>query len=210
MITLYYSAGACSMGIHVVLNELGLEFDLVRAADDAGNKNPDFLKINPRGAVPAIKIDDLEMAEGAAILLHLTDTYPNNLMPKSGSARAKALQILMFANATLHPAYARMFGLRKSGLEGEVVDKLMQHCFDQINKLWAELDAELAKQPYLSGDQITLADILVTVIGNWGMSFAADRIKHGKNCKDLFKRVIERPSYQAAIKREQVEYQAAA
>lgn len=210
MYTLYYSPGACSMAVHVLLNELNVPYTLEKSTLENGEKNPEFLKVSPRGAVPAITIDGEPMLEGGAILLYLADKHQSPLMPQEGLERARALQMLMFANATLHPAYARMFGLKKSGLAGEVVDNIMDQTFEQINKLWAEVDAMLAKQPYVCGQECTVADILLTVIGNWALSFASDKIKLGSNTKAMFARVIKRPSYQKALASEHVEYKAAA
>lgn len=209
MYTLYYSPGACSMAPHVVLNELGLEFELKKISlQDGDNRKPEFLKINPRGQVPVLEDDGQVIREGAAILLHILDKHPGPMMPPSGKERDTALEWLMFANATLHPAYARVFFLMKNA-EGPAKEQLIGTAVQMINKLWAEADTQLAKTPYLCGKEMTVADILLTVIANWGSRFPVVPTL-GANVKRLIKEVSSLPSYQKALKTEQVEYKAAA
>ena len=77
MYKLYYSPGSCSMAIHVLLNEIGEDFQLENTAIGQGkNKSEAFLKINPRGQVPALEEDGKAMFEGGAILAYLRINIP--------------------------------------------------------------------------------------------------------------------------------------
>lgn len=205
MYKLYYSPGACSMAVHVLLNELGQPVTLVNVAD--GDARQELLKINPRGQVPTLVDDGQVIREGAAIILHLLGKHSNALLPESGKERASALEWLMFANATLHPAYARGFFALKN-FEGETQKKVLDIAVQQINKLWEEVESRLTDYPYLAGKQLTAADVLLTVIANWSGKF--NGIKIGEKAKALFRKVIALPSYQKALKTEAVEYKAAA
>lgn len=196
------------MAIHVVLNELGQKVELVRGHDDNYTPTPELLKANPRGAVPVLVDGSHTIREGAAIILYLLEKHPNSLLPKSGFERTEALEWLMSANATLHPAYARAF-LAFKEFTGETQEKVLAAAVERINKLWKEIDSRLAKQPYLCGKDITAADILVTVIANWSPRVSS-KIVLGENTKKLLRSVIARPSYQKALATEQVEYKAAA
>jgi glutathione S-transferase len=210
MYTLYYSPGACSMAVHVILNELALPFELNNAGIATGhNRSPEFLKVNPRGQVPVLQDNDLIIREGAAILLHLLEKHHSPLLPQSGTARTTAIEWLMFGNATLHPAYARVFFLLKNAPDGEVKNQLTATAVAMINKLWAEVETRLEASPYLAGDNVTAADILITVIANWSL-----RMPHpvtiGARTKQLLQKIIARPAYHKALETEQVEYKAAA
>lgn len=210
MYTLYYSPGACSMAPHVVLNEIGAKFELKKVEISKGEgQKPEFLKLNPRGQIPVLVEDGQTIREGAAIIIHLCEKHNSPLLPKSGPERTRALEWLMSANASLHPAYGKGFFVNKNA-EGEAKEKLMKVVFEQINKLWAEADAQLAKTKYLAGDNVTAADILYTVIANWGAYFPPGSVKRGPNVTRLIKEISQRPAYQKALKTEQVEYKAAA
>lgn len=201
---LYYKPGACSMAIHVILNELNVPFEAIKQDD---LKAPDFLKLNPRGQIPLLIVDGEPVKEGAAIITYLLDTHANDLLPKSGIERAKALEWLMWCNASLHPACSKIFGLKKPAadvLDAKAKEDLQKLYLSQVQELWNEADARLAKTKYLAGDKVTAADILMAVIANWGLGTP------GANVKRVLKDVIARPSYQKALAAEQIEYKAAA
>lgn len=201
--TLYYKPGACSMAVHIVLNELGVPFDAVKQTD---LKAPDFLKLNPRGQIPLLIVDGEPVKEGAAILTYLLDTHDSAgaLMPKSGLSRAKALEWLMWCNASLHPACSKVFWLAKANLDDAAKAELSKVFTGQVQTLWDEADARLAKSKYLAGDSITVADILLAVIANWGVGAP------GANVKRVLKDVVARPAYQKTLQVEEISYKAAA
>jgi glutathione S-transferase len=207
MYKLYYSPGACSMAIHVILNELNQKYEAINANGPHQTRTPEFLKISPRGVVPVLQDGAHTIKEGAAIMLHLLGKHKNDLLPESGFERAEALEWLMFANATLHPAYARGFFALKN-LTGEAQQRVIELTVQQINTLWKEVDTKLAKSEYVCGKQLSPADILLTVIANWSGRF--NGIEFGENSKRLFRTVIARPSYKKALEAENVEYKAAA
>lgn len=208
MYKLYSMYGSCSMAVHVVLNELGQEVELINVRVPEGQPKPaEYLKINPRGSVPALLDDGHLIREGAAILIYLLDKHNGNLLPKSGFERAAALEWLMFCNATLHPAYARGFYAMRN-LTGDAQKNSLAATVEIINKMWHDIEFRLAENKYLAGENITVADILLTVIANWSGKF--DGIKIGENAKKLLREVIARPAYQKALAVENIEYKVAA
>jgi glutathione S-transferase len=210
MYKLYYGAGSCSMAIHVALLECDQKVELERVDLMAGQQRaPEFLKLNPRGQVPVLVEGEHVIREGAAILIHILEKHQSPLLPRGGKDRAPALEWLMFGNATLHPAYSRCFFLKRNAEDGPVKEKLLDAAAAQVNKLWEEVEQRLARHTYLCGDQITMADILVTVIANWSPNIPRP-INFGSHTKKLFRSVIARPSYKKALETEQVEYKVAA
>lgn len=202
MYTLYYKPGACSMAVHVVLNELGVPFKAINQTD---LKDPEFMKLNPRGQVPLLVVDGEPVKEGAALITWLLDEHKSPLLPTSGLERAKALEWLMWCNASLHPACSRIFGLSKMGLDAEITETLNKAFSAQVQVLWDEAEVRLGTTKYLAGDSVTAADILLTVIANWGLPRTL-----GPNVKRLIAEISRRPSYQKALQAEGVEYKAAA
>ncbi|MDE3016038.1 MAG: glutathione S-transferase family protein [Pseudomonadota bacterium] len=210
MYTLYYSPGACSMAPHVLLNELNVPFQTQKTDVHHGDgQKPEFLKLNPRGQIPVLVEDDFVIREGAAIMIYLMDKHQSPLLPKSGKERAAALEWLCFGNASLHPAYGKVFFILRNITDKAAQEQAFKAALAQINKLWAEVDARLAKNKYLCGNNFTAADILLTVIANWGITWPA-QATIGPNVKRLIKEVSQRPAYQKALKTEEVEYKAAA
>lgn len=210
MYKLYYSPGACSMAIHVALNECNAEVQLEKVDMMAGqNRSPEFLKLNPRGQVPVLVDGNQVIREGAAQMIHILEKHKSPLLPESGQDRDLALEWLMFGNATLHPAYARVFFLKKNGPEDSTKDVLMETAVKMINKLWEEVETRLNNSTYICGEDLTIADILLTVIANWS-PMVPKPIVIGAKTKAMFQKVIDRPAYKKALETEQVTYKMAA
>ncbi len=210
MYKLFYSPGACSMAIHIALNECNQAVTLEKV-NLREARSPEFLKVNPRGQVPVLVDGDTVIREGAAILVYLLEKHQSPLLPATGKERTAALEWLMFCNATLHPAYSRCFFLMRSTKDEAEKANLLGLATGMLNKLWNEVEQRLSQSPFLAGENITVADILMTVIANWNDHLPSpDAITIGPNTKKLLQKVIARPSYKKALETEQVEYKAAA
>ncbi|MBF7682548.1 glutathione S-transferase N-terminal domain-containing protein, partial [Acinetobacter sp. B5B] len=95
---LYYTPGACSLAVHIILNELHLDYDLekVDIKTHQTETGQDFFKINPKGAVPTLELSkDVFLTEIVAILPFLAELDPNKQMiPNMGLERARVLEWL--------------------------------------------------------------------------------------------------------------------
>jgi len=204
--TLYSSPGACSMAVHITLQEVGVPFSYVPTVISNGDtRTPEFLKMNPNGQVPVITNSEGQpMLEGAAQMTYLLDTYGDGtLLPKSGWSRAQALQDLMFGNATLHGAYSKWFWCMKQNAPAEIT----AHAANAIQNLWGQVEARLETSggPYLQGKECRIADILLSVIGNW-----SDKFTFGPHTQALFQHTRARPAFEKARAAENVTYKLAA
>jgi glutathione S-transferase len=204
--TLYSSPGACSMAVHITLNEVGVPFTYMPTVIANGEtRTPAFLKLNPNGQVPVLVNNEGQtQLEGAAQMVYLLDTYGDGtLLPKSGWHRAQALQDLMFGNATLHGTYSKWFWCMKQNAPTE----LTNHAANAIQNLWGQIEARLeaSEGPYLQGAECRMGDILLSVIANW-----SDKFAFGPKTQAMFKLVRQRPAYEKTRATENVTYKLAA
>ena len=195
MYTLYYFPGACSLAVQVVMRELNLSFELIDK-----NSVADFEKINPTGTVPVLVNGDEIMREGAATLLYLLEKHSNSFITESN--KQEAVENIMFANATIHPAYSKMFFLERIVENQSTKEMLQQVAADKISNLWAIVEDRLSNQPFLGGESISVADILLAVYSRWGQFFSAN-ITIGAKAQSMIDSVIAMPSFQQAIEAEQ-------
>src|SRR4051812_33276605 len=107
MMNLYYAPGACSLAPHIVASEAGVPVKLEKV--DFSNKKladgTDYNTVNPRGYVPALKLDDgYVLTEASVLVQYLADLKPDsNLLPKAGTPeRWKAMQMLTFIATEIH------------------------------------------------------------------------------------------------------------
>lgn len=188
---LFYKTGACSLAVHVVLNEIGAEYKL--SPNDAKEPNSRLLKANPRGQVPTLVVDGEPITEGGAILSWLADTHKSPLLPQAGIERAKALQWLAFFNSSMHPLYSQFFHGGEPFAQSEWGQKAQQ----SLQKLWDLVEKQLSQTKYTAGDEITVGDILGTVISSWTPHIAA-KITLGEKTQAWIKDVASRQTYKDA------------
>lgn len=207
MYKLYYKAGTCSLAIHALLNELGQQVELIEYSTVADYKE----RINPTGTVPVLDDNGTIVREGAAIAIYLLEKHKSAMLPASGVERANALQWLMFANASVHPAYSKIFFINRAIKNEEGKAQALQAGAEGVSKLWAIVDAQLAKTKFVCGDKPSAADFMLTIYANWGVSYFPQLdIKLGANVQRMCKDIISLPSYQKALSAENVEYKAVA
>lgn len=196
MYRLYYLPGACSLAVHAVMQELNVPVDIV-PRDEA----PEFRDLNPVGAVPVLVDGDLVLREGAAILLHLLDKHDSPMLPRTGSRRSHAIESLMFANATMHPAYGRLFFINQRLVDETVRASAFESAARAIDELWAVVDERLGRSAYMDGEHVSAADFLLTVYARWGARFPV-HITLGANTERMVEAVTARPSFQRALEAE--------
>ena len=196
---LYYSPGACSLSPHIALHEAGLQHELVKVDLRAKKleNGDDYLKVNPKGQVPALMLDNGELVtEGPVIVQMIADkAAAKNLAPAATSAeRYKLQEWLAYINGELHKNIGPLFNPALSD-DAKGVFK------DRALGKFRYVDGQLAGKDYLMGKQFTVADGYMFVMLAW-----ADRNKFDlsglSNLKAYQARVAARPAVQAALKME--------
>src|SRR3954462_8299270 len=110
MLTLYYSPGACSMAPHIALEEAGADYDLqLVAIPKAEQQGPEYLAVNPRGKVPALRTDHGILTENVAILTYIARSFPKPaLLPEHPFEMARCLSHMAYLSNTVHPAFTHI------------------------------------------------------------------------------------------------------
>ncbi len=196
---LYYSPGACSLAPHIVLNELGQNYDLEKV--DLGAKKTetgaDFMDVNAKGYVPTLDLGTGEvLTEVSTILQYLADKAKNtDLLPAFGSmARYRAMEQLNFIASELHKGIGGLFNAAMP----EDGKKAMK---DRLTRRFVWLDAQLAKKPYLLGDSYSVADAYAFTVLGWTRHVGIDLSAY-PHIVAYLDRVGQRPAVQAALKKE--------
>jgi glutathione S-transferase len=203
---LHYFPSNASMAPHMLLEELGVPFELklVDRTRDA-HKSPEYLKLNPNGQIPVLVDGDLVLYEAAAICLHLADTHPHaGLAPALGSAeRAHFYKWLMWLTNTLQATLMAWHYPDRRADTADAVAQVKARAESSIGEMLGQLDAELARhgQPWLLGERFTALDPYALMLGRWTRAFArpARSLPH---LGPYLQRVLARPAVQRAFARE--------
>ena len=195
MYTLYYSPGTASMVVHLALLEAGTPHELRLVDVDAGaQRDPGYLKLNPRGVVPTLVVDGQPLAESAALLMLLGERHPESpLAPPPGTPeRAAWYQWIVYLSNTLMYSFRLCFYPQELD-DTPAVRAALQR---RIEGVWDLLDAHLAAHgPHLLGERFSGADLLLTMLMRWSrnMPRPATEWPALKRLADL---VRARPSWQ--------------
>lgn len=202
---LFYSPGACSFSPHVLLLELGIPFELVKVERDKKTSDGrDFMKLNPKGYVPAIELDNGKiMTEGVAITQYLADQKPESkLAPKLGTMeRYELMEMMNFITTELHKGFSPLFGADGIVKNAEGKAELIESTKKSLAKRFSYVDEILAKQPYLMGNQMTIADIYLLTVLRWTFFMKID-LAPWPALSAFVSKMQDRPSVQKAIKAE--------
>jgi glutathione S-transferase len=184
---------------HIALLEAGLPYDLVKVDLRAKKleNGDDFLKVNPKGQVPALALDSGELVtEGPVIVQMIADKVPaKNLAPARDAAeRYKLQEWLTYINGELHKNIGPLFNPALSD-EAKGVFK------DRAMGKFKYVDSQLAGREYLLGKQFTVADGYLFVMLRWaeGMKFDLSGLNNLQAYKD---RIAARPKVQEALVKE--------
>ena len=196
---LYYSPGACSLSPHIALLEAGLPYDLVKVDLRAKKleNGDDYLKVNPKGQVPALALDNGELVtEGPVIVQMIADkASAKNLAPARDSAeRYKLLEWLNFVTGELHKNFSPLFN-------PTIPDEVKNFFKDRIMGKFKYIDSQLAGHDYLMGKQFTVADGYLYTMLRWADGHKLD-LSGLKNLMAYKDRVAARPKVQEALAKE--------
>lgn len=198
---LYFRSGACSLSPHIALEEAGLKYeaesvDLAKKVTEFGS---DYWKVNPKGYVPALVLDNGEvLTEGPAIVQYIADLVPQKkLAPVNGTLERYRLQgWLNFIATELHRNFTAFLSpAGKNAPDWQAVARA------NLEKRLAHVNAELAGKTYLLGDDFSVADGYLFTMLSWTGLIKLD-LDPWPNLAAYFERVKARPAVQAALRAE--------
>ena len=196
---LYYSPGACSLSPHIVALEAGIPLDLVKVDTKTKTvrETGDYWKVNPKGYVPALELDDGEvLTEGPAIVQYLADLAPAAaLAPANGTfARVRVQEMLNYITSEIHKAYSPLFN-------PEVLPAVRDERLAYLRKRYGLIEKQLEGRKYLVGDAFTVADAYLFVVTNWARGVGLD-LSAFPNLREFQKRIGSRKAVVAAMRAE--------
>jgi glutathione S-transferase len=170
MPTLHYAPHTCALASHIALECAGAKYEAVRV-DFAKQeqRSPEYLKINPKGRVPALETDRGILTETPAILLYIAQSYPRaGLAPLDDAFRlAKVNEFNTYLCSTVHVAHAH--GRRggrwaddeqaRAAMRAKVPQN-MGDCFELIER-------QMLKGPWVLGEQFSICDPYLFTLAGW-------------------------------------------
>lgn len=195
---LYFAPGACSLAPHIALREAGLpvELDKVDLRTRRTASGADYTQINPKGYVPALRLDDgTVLTEAGVILQYIADRQPGTLAPAFGTLeRYRLMEWLNFLATEIHKQFSPLFNPK---ITPEWKDDQLQ----RLSGRFELLARHLAERPYLLGQAFSIADAYLFTLLRWTKLFDIDLSKWPA-LQDYVARIEARPAVQAALRAE--------
>jgi glutathione S-transferase len=190
---LYYSKGACSLAVHIVINEIGIdcEYESVDLKTKVTETNADYWKINPKGAVPALRVNATEvLTENSIIQQYLADTFnaATLLPPLTEFERYRVLEWLNYISTELHKGFGPVFN------DKVPADEKQSLFIPLLQKKFAFINTHLKNRKFIMGEHFTLPDAYLFVMLMW-----AEKLKFDMSDKPELNRYYDGLKKRASI-----------
>lgn len=193
---LYYAPGACSQAPHIVAREAGLPIELVKVEFPAKRTEDgrDFHDVNPKGAVPALELDDRQvLTENAVILQYLADRAPGSeiALPAGGIERYRLLEWLNFVATELHKGFGPLWNPAAPDSFKDATRALLGKKFDYLQET-------IGDGSYILGDRFSIVDAYAFAVLNWTGLHRID-IERWPGLAAYLRRIAQRPAVRETL-----------
>ena len=203
-LSLYYSPGACSLAVHVALEEARLSFEARRIAIAEGmHRSPEYLVVDPRGRVPAMWVDGTVMTEVQALLQVVADLSAAPLVPSEPVERARMRELLAFQSGTVHVGFAQVWRPERFTSDRLAHATIVAGGRERLDGWFDDIDAA-ATHGWMVGGQLSLADLLPFVFHRWARRIGAD-VARWRHWERHTRMLLDRPAVARALKTEELD-----
>lgn len=198
---LYTKPGACSTAVHISLQWAGGPFE-VEVLDAQSMKAPDYLAINPTGAVPTLVDGDFVLSQNAAIQAYIADMHPQSGLAGDNSPRqrAEANRWQAYVNSDVHPAFHPIFGPARFHDDVAQHDALKAAARVRLRGIFERAERQLQGREWIAGFR-SYADPYLYITLRWAAKTGVD-LSGFDNLARFTERMDADAGVQAALKAE--------
>lgn len=193
MMKFYMTPGSCTTGIHILLEELDLLFEVHRVDLLAGDhKSPEFLAMNPKSSIPLlVNEDERVITEFQAIAYWLARRHPKaGLMPDTLEDEVRVLEMMDYVVGTLHmQGFARLFTTENFTRDEAGQEDVRKRGREIIEQCFAVIDAQLGSGDYVVKN-FSIADAALFYTEFWA---ERSQIELPENCRRHYQTMLKRP-----------------
>ena len=200
MYQLFYALKSASMGVRVLLEEIGAPYELIPTTVGKDTpRPPEQLAVNPNGWVPVLLWEDGAMYECAAITMFLCDRYPAaQLAPAPDDpSRATYLQTLVYFSNSIQNAFQLTYYPDRFVDTPAEEASAQQRGNRRLRETWSVIDDQIGDKEWLLGDRFSAADIYLFMLSTWlRKAKGHPPMSAFPNAKRIADKVLQRPSVQ--------------
>ena len=170
MYKLFYALKSASMGVRVLLEEIGAPYELIQTTVDMDKpRPPEQLALNPNGWIPVLLWDDQAMYECAAITVFLCDRHPEAKLapPADDPARALYLQTLVYFSSSVQNAFQLTYYPDRFADTAEGESGAQKRGNRRLAETWKVIDDQIGGNQWVLGENFSAADIYLFMLTTW-------------------------------------------
>ncbi|GAB3542242.1 glutathione S-transferase family protein [Noviherbaspirillum agri] len=201
--TLYYSPGACSLAPHILLEEAGASYDLVEVNVQQGKTlEPQFLKLNPKGRVPVLVVNDEILTEVPAICWYI-GAGAHGLVPGELLLQGRVFEWFNWLSGTLHAvAFGGKWRPHRFVTDPELYKNVELRADQNLEDGFHYIEERLTDREWAVGRDYSIVDPYLFVFHNWAQSIGADVRRSYPNWHAHAGRMLARPAVRRALQQE--------
>jgi glutathione S-transferase len=200
MLTLYFCPGACSTASHIGLEESGAPYvEKPIMLPKGEQKTAEYLKINPRGKVPALDVDGKILTENTAILTYVAKTFPDKkLIPADPLEMARAISTMAWFSNIVHPSYTHYMRPERFATDAAAQPNVKETGKQTFWTNLKEIDGLLAGNEWMMGKDFSVVDGYALVFYGWGLR-AGLPMNELANYTAFKERMLKRPAVKKVL-----------
>ena len=170
MLKLFYTPGTCALATRIALEEAGAEFEIVKVDfSKAEQRGPEYLKVNPKGRVPALVTEKGTLTETPAILIYIAQAFPGaNLAPLEDAFALAELQAFnSYIASTVHVNHAHGRRGARWANEQSSFDDMKAKVSETMAASMQLIERDFFEGPWVMGEQYTVADPYLFTMESW-------------------------------------------
>ncbi|HET7833071.1 MAG TPA: glutathione S-transferase N-terminal domain-containing protein [Gallionella sp.] len=205
MIKLYYSPGACSLAPHILLEELGVPYQLELVSIAEGRTQaPEFLAVNPKGRVPVLEVNGAILTEAPAILVYLALTHPDkSMLPSDPVEHFRCLEWFNWLSGTVHAmGYGQLWRPERFIDDSSQYDRISAKGRENIIDSHRHIETLLNGRSWSIGNRYSCVDPYLLVFYLWGNAIGLNMATEYPAWSGHAARVLARDAVQRAINQE--------
>ena len=201
MLKLFYAVGTCALASHIALEEAGAGYAAVRLDFDANDqRKPEYLKINPKGRVPALTTDAGILTETPAILAYIAQIFPKaELAPLADPfAFARVQAFNSYLCSTAHVNHAHLGRGSRWADDAASIEDMKRKVPKNVGESFALMESEMVEGPWVMGKAYTICDPYLFTVARWLERDSVDIARFPK-IREHHQRMAERPAVKKAL-----------
>jgi glutathione S-transferase len=201
MLKLFYAVGSCALASHIALEEAGAEYEAVRLDFAAGDqRKPEYLKINPKGRVPALITDEGILTETPAILAYIAQVFPKAALAPLADpfAFARVQAFNSYLCSTAHVNHAHFTRGSRWADEPASLEDMKRKVPTTVGESFALMESDMVEGPWVMGNAYTICDPYLFTVAGWLPRDSVDIARFPK-IHDHYKRMAERPAVKKVL-----------